>query len=107
MCSHLFSVTLPDNGLWQCFEKVKIMFQSIRQPILERMQHLEKIDVLYREDGTRIFIQFLPGVKPDPRRKPLRINPGRFLYPRCVTRCVASQRVREPAVLQFGLLRDI
>ena len=28
------------------------MFHSIRQPILKRMQHLEKIDVQDREDGT-------------------------------------------------------
>ena len=33
------------------------MFHSIQQPILERMQHLEKIDAQDREDGTRIFIQ--------------------------------------------------
>jgi hypothetical protein len=51
-------VILPDNGHWQCFGKLKTMFHLIRQPILERIQHFEKIDTQDREDGTRIFIQF-------------------------------------------------
>jgi predicted O-methyltransferase YrrM len=31
---------------------MKMMFHTIRKPILERMQHLEKVDAQDREDGT-------------------------------------------------------
>ena len=48
---------LPDNGLWQCFEKLKSMDHLIRQPIRECIQHREKIDAQDRADSTRILMQ--------------------------------------------------